>query len=62
MSLARHCRFCIELPAALWHWARELYYRVALNHVGHDHPESWLITHRMLDSRLRVNDFLRKWT
>lgn len=62
MSLARHCKFCVELPVALWHWAREHYYRIALDHIGHNHPESWLITQRLLQSRVRVNDFLRKYT
>ena len=62
MSIARHCKFCVELPVALWHFLREKYYSVALNHVGHNAPDSWLLTNRMLHSRARVNDFLNRWT
>jgi hypothetical protein len=62
VSIARHCKFCVELPVALWHWLRERYYASALNHCGNAHPDSWLLTRRMIQSRLRVNDFIRKYT
>lgn len=62
MSVVDHVRFCGELVAACGWFVREKYYELAANHVGLDHPDSWLLTHRMLIARSRVNDFLSKVT
>ena len=53
-------RFMGDMIAAVRHSIRERYYLIALNHCGHAHPDSWLLTRRALQSRMRVNDFLNR--
>lgn len=60
MSILRHIQFCGELVSAVFHAGREKYYALALRHIAPDHPDAWLLTRRMLASRLRVNDFLSR--
>jgi hypothetical protein len=47
------------LCRALFHWLRLGYYQAALNHVGHAHPDSTLLTLRAAESALVVDTFLR---
>lgn len=47
-----------QLLRATWHWLRAGYYRAALNHVGHTHPDAPLLTARAIDSQRVVNAFL----
>lgn len=63
MSVLAFSRFLAGIPALLWHSARERYYRIAHDHsVRHGHPDSTMLCRRMLQSRTKVNDFLREWT
>jgi hypothetical protein len=62
VSVSRHVAFCRDLVLALWHGAREAYYALALKTIGHSHPDSWIVTRRMLLSRSKVNDFLNRYT
>lgn len=62
MSVVAHVRFCGDLIAACGWYLREQYYTIAVRHVGLDHPDSWMLTHRMLIARSKVNDFLSRVT
>ena len=53
-------RFVVDLIRAAYHMVREAYYALALRHVGDHHPDAFLITRRMLNSRLVVDDFIRQ--
>ena len=62
MGILRFAKFLPDFVMATGHFVREHYYLIALRHIGPNHPESWLVTNRMLASRSRVNDFLTRWT
>lgn len=50
--------FVKGLPGFAYHTMRLTYYTVALEHVGHTHPDSGEITAELLHSLNAVNDFL----
>jgi hypothetical protein len=55
-----HIRFCGELVRAAYHLIREQYYGIALRYCGETHKDAWLIARRQLQSKMIVNDFLRR--
>lgn len=60
--LRQTVRADFELLRATWHWLRAGYYRTALAHVGHTHPDAPLLTARAIDSQRVVNAFLQGGT
>lgn len=62
MSVLAFCRFLAGIPAVLFHEIRARYYGIAHEHsIRNWHPDATMLCRRMLDSRTRVNDFLREW-
>jgi len=51
-------KFVKGLPVFAYHTMRATYYTVALEHVGHTHPDAATITAELLHSLSAVNDFL----
>jgi hypothetical protein len=60
--MIRHLKFCGDLIQACYWLAVEAYYALAAKTIHQSHPDSWLITRRLLDARSRVNDFISKVT